>query len=447
MTKKVKETYHLISLGCPKNLVDSESMAQLMNRQGLLPAETPENAEYLIVNTCGFLKAAREEAIAVMTDLASEKMPWQKLIAAGCMTELHRQEILDAVPNVDGMIGTRRWMDIMDVIHETEDQHNEIPYTHFPSTPTVGRDEKGTNRAAVQGGSAYLKIADGCQRGCAYCLIPLIKGNLVSRPIEKIVDDAKVLQDLGTKEIVLIAQDITDYGHDLGLQDGLTTLLETLLKAVPEVPWIRLMYTFPGFTTNSLVDLMASEEQILPYLDIPLQHADPKVLKAMRRPTNILSVRERLAEIRSAIPEIVLRSTFIVGYPGEDEAAFQNLVTFVQNMRFDHVGVFTYSFEPGTPAESLGDPITEQTKIERMEKLMQVQAEISLERNQRFIGKTLVVLVEGVDEENNISIGRTYRDAPEVDGLVVIEGIAPIGELVRVKIHSVITHDLIGTLV
>jgi ribosomal protein S12 methylthiotransferase len=446
MTKRVKETYHLISLGCPKNLVDSESMAQLMNRQGLLPAETPENAEYLIVNTCGFLKAAREEAIAVMTDLASEKMPWQKLIAAGCMTELHRQEILDAVPNVDGMIGTRRWMDIMDVIHETEDQHNEIPYTHFPSTPTVGRDEKGTNRAAVQGGSAYLKIADGCQRGCAYCLIPLIKGNLVSRPIEKIVDDAKVLQDLGTKEIVLIAQDITDYGHDLGLQDGLTTLLETLLKAVPEVPWIRLMYTFPGFTTNSLVDLMASEEQILPYLDIPLQHADPKVLKAMRRPTNILSVRERLAEIRSAIPEIALRSTFIVGYPGEDEAAFQNLVTFVQNMRFDHVGVFTYSFEPGTPAEPLGDPIPEHMKIERMEKLMQMQAEISLERNQRFIGKTLEVLVEGVDEENNISIGRTYRDAPEVDGLVVIEGIAPIGELVRVNIHSAITHDLIGIL-
>jgi ribosomal protein S12 methylthiotransferase len=191
---------------------------------------------------------------------------------------------------------------------------------------------------------------------------------------------------------------------------------------------------------------MASEEQILPYLDIPLQHADPKVLKAMRRPTNILSVRERLAEIRSAIPEIALRSTFIVGYPGEDEAAFQNLVTFVQNMRFDHVGVFTYSFEPGTPAEPLGDPIPEHMKIERMEKLMQMQAEISLERNQRFIGKTLEVLVEGVDEENNISIGRTYRDAPEVDGLVVIEGIAPIGELVRVNIHSAITHDLIGIL-
>jgi ribosomal protein S12 methylthiotransferase len=446
MTKRVKDTYLLVSLGCPKNLVDSESMAQLLNRQGLLPAETPESAEYLIVNTCGFLQAAREEAIAVLTDLASEKMPWQKLIAAGCMTELHRQEILNAVPNVNGLIGTRRWMDIMDVIHETKDRHNEVPYTHFPATPTVGQDEKETRRAAVQGGSAYLKIADGCRRGCAYCLIPLIKGDLVSRPIEKIVDDAKTLQDLGIKEIILIAQDITDYGHDLGLQEGLTTLLETLLKAVPEIPWIRLMYTFPGFITDSLVDLMASEKQILPYLDIPLQHADPGVLKAMRRPTDVMSVRQRLAEIRTAIPDIALRTTFIVGYPGEDDAAFQNLVNFIRKVRFDHVGVFTYSFEPGAPAESLGDPIPEHKKVERMEKLMQVQAEISLEHNQQFIGETMDVLVEGVDEENGISIGRTYRDAPEVDGLVVIEGIAPIGELVQVTVHSAITHDLIGTL-
>ncbi len=446
MTKRVKDTYLLVSLGCPKNLVDSESMAQILNREGLLAAETPEKAEYLIVNTCGFLKAAREEAIAVMTDLASEKMPWQKLIAAGCMTELHRQEILNAVPNVDGLIGTRRWMDIMDVIRETEDQHSKIPYTHFPTTSTVGRDEQETNRAAVQGGSAYLKIADGCRRACAYCLIPRIKGDLVSRSIQKIVDDAKVLQDLGTQEIILIAQDITDYGHDLGLKEGLTTLLQALLEAVPDIPWIRLMYTFPGFITDSLVDLMASEDQILPYLDIPLQHADPKVLKAMRRPTNIFSVRERLAEIRSAIPEIALRSTFIVGYPGEDDTAFQNLVNFVQNVRFDHVGVFPYSFEPGTPAEPLGDPISEHTKTERMEKLMQIQADISLAHNQGFIGKSLDVLVEGIDVDNGISIGRTYRDAPEVDGLVVIEGIAPIGELVSVNIHSAITHDLIGNL-
>jgi len=421
-------------------------MAQLLNRQGLAGVNTPENAEYLIVNTCGFLKSAREEAIAVLTDLASEKMPWQKLIAAGCMTELHRQDILDSIPHVDGMIGTRRWMDILDVIKKTDEQRHDIPYAHFPAVSTVGRDEMGTYRAAVQGGSAYLKIADGCRRTCAYCLIPMIKGYLVSRPLEKIIADARVLQDLDIQEIVLIAQDITDYGHDLKMKDGLTRLLEQVLYAVPEIPWIRLMYTFPGFITDSLIQIMASSDQILPYLDIPLQHAAPEILRSMRRPTDITAVRERLVHIRSVIPEIALRTTFIVGYPGEDEKAFQTLLNFIQTVRFDHVGVFTYSFEPGTPAESLGDPIPKHIKVERHERLMQVQAEISLERNQQFIGKTMDVLVEGVDEENQIAVGRSYRDAPEVDGLVVIEGIAPIGQLVQVQINSAITHDLIGEL-
>jgi ribosomal protein S12 methylthiotransferase len=447
MTKQAKDTYHLISLGCAKNLVDSESMAELLNRQGLTPTDSPYNAEYLIVNTCGFLRAAREEAIAVLTDLASEKMPWQKIIAAGCMTEHHRQEILGSVPGIDGLLGTRRWMDIMDVIKEIDQQRKDIPYAHFPAATTIGRDEKGAHRAAVQGGSAYLKIADGCRRACAYCMIPLIKGSLVSRPVDKIIDDAKALQDLGVKEIILIAQDITDYGHDLDIKEGLTTLLEAVLKAVPDVPWIRLMYTFPGYVTEPLIQLMASEPQILPYLDMPLQHADPEILRSMRRPRDMMSVRKTLSHIRSVMEDVALRTTFIVGYPGEDEKAFQNLINFVQTVRFDHLGAFTYSFEPGTPAEPLGDPIPEHVKVERLETLMKVQAEISLERNQRFIGRTLDVLVEGVDEENQISIGRSYRDAPEIDGLVVIEDLAPIGELVQVKLNSAITHDLVGELI
>ncbi len=447
MTEQKRNTYYLISLGCPKNLVDSESMAQLLNRRGLVPADRLENAEYLIVNTCGFLKDAREEAITVMTDLASEKMQWQKLIAAGCMTELHRQEILNAVPDVDGLLGTKRWMDILDVIAGTSKIHREMPYAHFPSAASVGQDEKNTNRAAIQGGSAYLKIADGCRRACAYCMIPLIKGTLVSRPIEKIVRDAKVLQDTGTKEIVLIAQDITDYGNDLNIDDGLTSLLEKLIKAVPNIPWIRLMYTFPGYVTESLIQLMNNEPQILPYLDMPLQHADPDILQSMRRPKDINNVKRTLSRIRSLMPEISLRTTFIIGYPGEDEVAFQNLIDFVQEVRFDHVGAFPYSFEPGTPAEPLGDPISEDVKIERLEYLMQVQGEISLERNQQFIGEIMDVLVEGVDEKNDISIGRSYRDAPEIDGLVVIKGLAPIGEIVQVKINSAITHDLVGELI
>ncbi|HAF48913.1 MAG TPA: 30S ribosomal protein S12 methylthiotransferase RimO [Anaerolineaceae bacterium] len=447
MTKRAKGTYHLISLGCPKNLVDSESMAQILNREGYVPASAPEDAAYLIVNTCGFLKAAREEALMVLTDLASEKLPWQKLIAAGCMTELHRNEILEAVPGIDGLIGTRRWMDILNLIKEMDDKRQQIPYSYFPEVSTVGQDEKGTNRAAVQGGSAYLKIADGCRRSCAYCMIPLIKGSLISRPVDKIVHDAKTLQDSGMKEIILIAQDITDYGHDLNMQDGITTLLENILKAVPDIPWIRLMYTFPGYVTEPLIQLMHNEPQILPYLDMPLQHADPDILRSMRRPSDIMGVRKNLSHIRSMMPDITLRTTFIVGYPGEDDKAFQNLVNFVQEVRFDHMGVFPYSFEPGSPAERLGDPIPEHVKIERLEHLMQIQGEISLERNQRFIGKILDVLIEGVDEENQISIGRSYRDAPEIDGLVVIEGLAPIGEIVPVKINSAITHDLVGELV
>ncbi len=445
MTKQSRNTYHLISLGCAKNLVDSESMAQLLNQQGLNAAAVPENAEYLIVNTCGFLKSAREEAITVLTDLASEKMPWQKLIVAGCMTELHRDQILNAVPNLDGMFGTRRWMDILDVVQQTGVKRENLPYTHFPPAETVGQDEKGTYRAAVQGGSAYLKIADGCRRSCAYCLIPLIKGTLVSRPMEKIIADAKLLQENNLKEIILIAQDVTDYGHDFGQKDGLTKLLKPLVRAIPDVPWIRLMYTFPGYVTDSLIELMASEPQILPYLDIPLQHADPEILRAMRRPSDMGSVRETLAKFRSMMPDASLRTTFIVGFPGEDDRAFQNLVDFVEVVQFDHVGVFPYSFEPGAPAEPLGDPVPEHVKTERIEHLMQIQAGISLQRNQQFVGKTLDVLIEGVDDENQISIGRSYRDAPEIDGLVIVEGYAPVGEMVSVQINSAITHDLIGT--
>jgi ribosomal protein S12 methylthiotransferase len=422
-------------------------MAQLLNRQGLSPVSEPENAEFLIVNTCGFLQAAREEAISVMTDLASEKMPWQKLVAAGCMAELHRHEILNAVPGVDGLIGTRRWMDILDVIKEIRENEKQIPYAYFPSVDTVGGDEKGTIRAAIQGGSAYLKIADGCRRSCAYCLIPLIKGDLVSRPVAEIVHDAQVLQDSGIKEIVLIAQDITDYGNDLEIKGGLTTLLENILKAVPDIPWIRLMYTFPGYVNDPLIQLMAKEPQILPYLDMPLQHADPDILRSMRRPKDIEAVRRTLSNIRATIPEIALRTTFIVGYPGEDQKAFQNLINFIQSVQFDHVGAFTYSFEPRTPAETLGDPVPEHVKVERLEYLMQVQGEISLERNQQFIDKKLDVLIEGVDEENDISIGRSYRDAPEIDGLVIVEGLAPVGDMVKVQINSAIVHDLVGELV
>ncbi|MFU8826056.1 MAG: 30S ribosomal protein S12 methylthiotransferase RimO [Brevefilum sp.] len=447
MTKRTTGTYLLISLGCSKNLVDSESMAQLLNRQGIIPTNAPHEAQYLIVNTCGFLAAAREEAITVLTDLASEKMPWQKLIVAGCMPELHRQDLLDSVPGLDGIMGTRRWMDILEVLSAADQAERVLPYTHFPTQTSPTIDEKDTRRVAIQGSSAYIKIADGCRRSCAYCLIPHIKGTLLSRPIQHIITDAKKLQDRGVKEIILIAQDTTDYGHDLGMKDGLTQLLEALLKAVPHIPWIRLMYTFPGYVSENLIQLMGAEPQILPYLDMPLQHADPAILRSMRRPANITAVQQTLSRIREAVKDITLRTTMIVGYPGEDDNSFQKLVNFIQAVQFDHLGTFAYSFEPGSPAEPLGDPIPEHIKTERVEKLMQVQGEISLARNQSFIGQILDVLVEGVDQENNITIGRSYRDAPEIDGLVLFEGLAPVGELVKAKITGAITHDLVGKLI
>lgn len=447
MTKRAKGTYHLVSLGCSKNLVDSDSMAQLLNRDGLSGTLRPEDAEYLIVNTCGFLSAAREEAIAVLTDLASEKMPGQKLIAAGCMPEKHYQDLLSSVPGLDGILGTRRWMDILHVIKKIEQQRTKNPLIHLPSDLSIGNDEKGTYRVAIQGASAYLKIADGCRRTCAFCLIPSIKGTLVSRPIQKVIDDARALQDCGVKEIILIAQDTTDYGYDLGIQDGLTKLLEALLPTIPHVPWIRLMYAYPGYIQDSLIHLMKAEPQVLPYLDLPLQHADASILRAMRRPTDSFAVRENLSRIRSIIENITLRTTMITGFPGEDERAFNTLINFIQSVQFDHLGTFSYSFEPGTIAEALGDPIPEIVKTERVEKLMQVQAEISLDRNKTFIGKVLDVLIEGVDHENTISIGRSYRDAPEIDGLVLIDGITSVGDMVQVKINNAITHDLIGELV
>jgi len=447
MTKRTTGTYLLISLGCSKNLVDSESMAQLLNRQGLTPTNTPPEAEYMIVNTCGFLGAAREEAITVLTDLASDKMPWQKLIVAGCMPELHRQDLLNSVPGLDGIMGTRRWMEILEVLSAADQEGRTQPYTHFPTQTSTGIDENATHRVAIQGGSAYIKIADGCRRACAYCLIPHIKGTLVSRPIQHIITDAKKLQDKGIKEIILIAQDTTDYGHDLGIKDGLTQLLEALLKAVPYISWIRLMYTFPGYVSDNLIQLMNTEPQILPYLDMPLQHADPAILRAMRRPANISVVQQNLVHIRETVKDIALRTTMIVGYPGEDDTAFRKLVDFIQTVQFDHLGTFPYSFEPGSPAEPLGDPTPEHIKTKRVEQLMQVQGQISLARNQTFVSQTMDVLVEGVDEENNITIGRSYRDAPEVDGLVLIEGLAPVGELVKAKITGAITHDLVGKLV
>ena len=437
------KTFYLASLGCAKNTVDSESMAALLQQAGYQAVTRPNQAGVLIVNTCGFIKPAREESIQVLKELAKKKKSSQYLIAAGCLTERYRQGVLDQVHGIDGILGTRRWMDIVDVVSKLRSGRKDpAPLYHLPETPTVGTDEHGVLRAAIQGGSAYLKIADGCRRPCAFCAIPLIKGTAVSRSPEIILAEALTLQEMGIKEINLIAQDTTDYGHDLGIKDGLSILLENLLIAAPDLPWIRILYAYPGYVTDRLIDVMASNPRILPYLDMPLQHAHPAVLRRMRRPANMEWVYATLDKMRRAIPNLALRTTFIVGYPGETEEEFQTLLDFVKEIQFDHLGAFTFSFETGTGSEPLGDPIPQEVKEERLERLMMLQQEISLARNHQMIGKTLPVLVEGFD--NGISIGRSYRDAPEIDGLVLVEGELPVGEISPVQITGALTHDLTG---
>jgi ribosomal protein S12 methylthiotransferase len=441
-----KKTFYLVSLGCAKNTVDSESMASLLQEDGYTPVMKASQAGVLIVNTCGFIGPAREESYEVLSELSQKKRKDQVLIAAGCLTERYRQQVAERVSGIDGILGTRRWMDIVGVVQELRSQkpHPTTLY-HLPEAPTVGKDERGVLRAAIQGTSSYLKIADGCRRPCAFCAIPLIKGTAVSRPLETIVSEARALSEMGVLEINLIAQDTTDYGHDLGMKDGLAELLEALVSAVPQLPWLRILYAYPGYVTDHLIEVMASHPQVLPYLDMPLQHAHPDTLHRMRRPANMDWVYKTLAKMRQAIPHLALRTTFIVGYPGETEVEFETLLNFVQEIKFDHFGAFTFSFEPNTTSEPLGDPIPKEVKDERLERLMLLQQDISLARNQTFVGKTLDVLVEGYDSQ--VSIGRSYRDAPEIDGLVLIEGTAPVGQIVPVQITGAMAHDLVGRLI
>ena len=439
-----RKTFHLVSLGCAKNTVDSDSMAQLLLQDGYKAVEKAGQANVLIVNTCGFIGPAKEESLNTLRDLAANKRNGQLLIAAGCLTQRYGVEVAKQVPGIDGIIGTRRWMDILQVVEKLRATPHPEPLYHLPEAPTVGSDEGGTIRASVAGASAYVKIADGCRRPCAFCAIPLIKGTAVSRPIEKIINEARRLRDAGVRELVLIAQDTTDYGHDLGMKEGLANLLEQLTDAVPDMDWIRIMYAYPGYVTDRMIDVMASRKQVLPYLDMPLQHANPKTLYRMRRPSNIDWVHKTLSKMRATVPNLAIRTTFIVGYPGETDEEFQSLVDFVQEIRFDRVGVFKFSFEPGTTSEPLGDPVPAEVKQQRWEQLMELQQNISLQVNQSYNGKTLDVLVEGYD--NGLTIGRSYRDAPEIDGLVFAEGRAEIGQIVPVKITGAMAYDLTGTL-
>ncbi len=434
--------YFILSLGCAKNMVDAQGMATLLERAGYRAVEDPRQADLVIVNTCGFIAPAREESLAALLELAATKRPGQKLLVAGCWPQRDPEVILQAVPEVDGLLGTRRWMDVVDVAAALHQEGHPDPIIHLPDIPTVGQDEQGVPRVAIQGASAYIKIADGCSRACAFCAIPLIKGPAISRPPQRILSEAAMLAERGVKEIILIAQDTTAYGRDLGMEDGLATLLEQLVRRVPDVPWIRVMYAFPGEITPRLIGVVAEYPQVLPYLDLPLQHAHPAVLRRMRRPADVEWVRRTVSTLRERIPGMTIRTAFIVGYPGETEEEFATLVDFVREMAFDRVGVFTYSHEEGTEAARLRDDVPPEVKEERRARLMEVQQSISLTKNRALVGEVLDVLVEGQGE--GLSVGRSYRDAPEIDGLVLVEGEVPVGAMVPVEITGALEYDLIG---
>lgn len=451
-----RDKFFLMSLGCSKNTVDSESIAQVLQQNGMRGVVAPESAEVLIVNTCGFIDKAKQESIDMLRELVSTRHDGQLVIAAGCLSQRYGANLVQEVPGLDGVIGTRRWMDIFDLVTRLRTRRHPEPLYHLPTdAEVVGLDERGVLRASVQGASAYLKIADGCRRPCAFCAIPKIKGTAVSRPLEAIVAEAVRLQAMGVKEVMLIAQDSTDYGYDLGMKEGLADLLNALVEQAPDIAWWRIMYAYPGYVTPRLMETMAKHPQVLPYLDIPLQHAHRETLKRMKRPAKVEWVYETIGKLREMMPELAVRTTFIVGYPGETDEEFEALVQFVRDMQFDRVGAFQYSYEIGTPSATLPHQVADEVKQARYERLMAIQQTISLAKNQSLVGKTLDILVEGhgVGEDENgkstgesISLGRSYRDAPEIDGYVLVEGELPVGEIVPVRITGATTYDLIASI-
>lgn len=433
--------FHIVTLGCSKNQVDSEGMARHLIQHGLEPTDDPRKARVLIVNTCGFLAAARAESRAALEELLARRRPGQVIIAAGCMVSLdqHRKELPEGI---DALLPTREWPQIDSVVAQL--LNLPIPQVRPGSDPFPS-----FQRLSIARPSAYVKIADGCDHACSFCAIPLIKGRQVSKRPSEIIREIQELVAAGTREVVLVAQDTIRYGADLGLRDGLPGLLRLIAEQVPDLPWLRLLYLYPTPLLFSLIDTLAELPQCVPYLDIPLQHADPAILRAMARPSDPNFYRRLIAYARDRLPNVTLRTTFIVGFPGETEEQFQRLVDFVAEMQFDHVGVFVYSREEPTASAQLGPPITPELAEARRAALMELQQQISLAKNQELVGQELTILVEGngeIEDERGrrspLSAGRAARHAPEVDGLVFVPGELPVGQFARVRIVHAEPYDL-----
>lgn len=431
-----------MTLGCAKNAVDSEGMSELLRQAGYEATDQASQADLLIVNTCGFIDLAKAESLTALQVFAQEKRPSQYLIAAGCLSQRYGAGLLQEVPGIDALIGTQRWPEIVRLTEALSTRRERTSALQLPPSTTRYVASHPVARRA-DSATAYIKIADGCSAPCAFCSIPQIKGSYMSKPEDAILKEARQLVSQGVKEVILIAQDTTAYGSDRGEKEGLPPLVEAILASVPQLPWLRIMYTYPGHISPRLMEVMAAHPQVCHYIDLPLQHAHPDVLRRMKRPHDMAKVRRLIADLRQVMPEIALRTTFIVGYPGETEEEFGALLAFLEKTNFDRVGVFTYSQEEGTEAAELPGQLPQEVKEERRLRAMELQQKISKEKNRTFISREMEVLVEGVGE--GISIGRSYRDAPEVDGMVLVEGELPLNQFVPVRITGALEYDLVGT--
>ena len=438
------EKVHLLSLGCPKNLVDSELMLGALTAAGFEIATAPEEAQVLIVNTCAFIEAAKKESIDAILRAAELKQcgPGRRLVVAGCLSQRYGAELQELLPEVDVFVGTGNFLDLPDLLRRTQRPENQgVVYpgaAHLLPAPDAPRI------TTTPFFSSYLKVSEGCDHKCAFCIIPKIRGRHESRPLTAVVEEARMLAARGVREINLIAQDLTAYGRDLNPHASLAQLLRALAQ-VDGLRWIRLLYCYPNFVTDELLDTIAELPQVVNYIDMPLQHADDGMLRAMRRERSGTALAKLLERIRLRIPDVVLRSSFIVGFPGETEAAFESLVDFVRGQRLDRVGVFTYSREENTPAHDLDGQLPERVKRERRAHLMAVAAEVSLHNNHRLIGREVEVLVESQASAQPMRLrGRTAGQAPEIDGMVFLRGAGEPGEFVRARIDKAFAYDLHG---
>ena len=435
-----------VSLGCDKNLVDSEVMLGIIRERGFTITNDETEADIIIVNTCCFINDAKEESINTILEMAEYKKTGnlKALIVTGCLAQRYHKEIAEEIPEVDGIIGTSSYEAISSVIDKALEGKFTEEIKSIDYLP-----EQEVKRVMTTGGFfSYLKIAEGCDKHCTYCIIPSLRGKYRSRPMDALINEATYLAENGVKELILVAQETTLYGTDIYGEKKLPELLRQLAK-IEGIEWIRILYCYPEEITDELIQVIKEEDKVCKYLDMPIQHASNNVLKRMARRTSNEELREKIAKLKQEIPEICLRTTIITGFPGETQEDHEQVLDFIDEISFDRLGVFTYSEEEGTPAAKLDGKIDEDVKLARQEEIMNLQQAISYDNSVELIGKTLKVLIEGRLPEENVYIGRTYRDAPNVDGYCFVSSDNQLmsGDFVNVKITEAKEYDLVGEVV